>query len=131
MHSSGFAQTSTSAVPIICWTAGLPKQNHDELAAFIAAIAPQNGLEEALSLSGISLRTEMALSRRAAKLRRALRCLQALAAGADDAAAFREFPAWAEHLSETAPLERGPGAAVAALTPPAPLTPPWLSNAGS
>lgn len=97
-------------MPDILWiSAGLPKAQHDGMARFIDAVVPETGLEEALALSGISLATELTLSVRATKFRRALRCFQALAAGATSIAAFREFPAWAAHLSEATPLENAPG----------------------
>lgn len=63
------------------------------------------GMEAALSLTGLTLRTEMILSRRASKYRRALRCLQALASGVQTPSSFQEFPAWQNHQSESTPLE--------------------------
>lgn len=89
--------------------AGLAKSQHGELASFIAAMIPGKGLEAALQLSGISLQEEMALARRSGSFRRALRCLQALAAGARTNTAFRELPAWSNHLSEAHPLEMPAG----------------------
>ena len=85
--------------------AALPKSQHDELALFIAAIHHGPGMEAALSLSGLSLYTELDLSRRASKFRRALRCLQALASGVQHSASFHELPAWLKHQSESTPLE--------------------------
>lgn len=99
-------------------TAGIPKALHDDFAHFMAAVDPQAGLEEALALSGISVETELKLSRKAAKFRRALRCLQAMIMGASDAAAFREFPLWNTHLSESTPLEAAPGGLLTTQTSP-------------
>lgn len=70
---------------------------------------PGKGLEAALQLSGISLQEELVLARRSGKLRRALRCLQALATGAHSSTAFQELPAWRNHLSEAYPLEMPAG----------------------
>ena len=89
--------------------AGLAKSHHSKLAHFIAAMVPGKGLEAGLTLSGISLQEELVLSRRSGRFRRALRCLQALAAGADSNAAFQELPAWSQHLSEAYPLEMPAG----------------------
>ena len=89
---------------------GLARSHHSELARFIAAMIPGKGVEVGLSLSGINLKEELVLSRRSGKFRRALRCLQALAAGADSSAAFQELPVWSHHLSESHPLEMPAGA---------------------
>lgn len=61
--------------------AGLWQGNHDSLATFLAAMGPA-ALPEAAALSGLSLRSELALCRGAGQLRRALACLTAMAAGA-------------------------------------------------
>lgn len=89
--------------------AGLAKNYHDGIARFVASMNPGKGVESALCLSGISLLEELKLSRQSSKLRRALRCLQALAAGASSNAAFKELPVWTNHLSETYTLEMPAG----------------------
>ncbi len=83
----------------VCVT-GLWREHHDQIASFMAAMGPR-GAEEALRLSGLSLRQELRLASRAGQLRRAQHCLEALAWGSGDRATLNAFPLWQSHTVDT------------------------------
>lgn len=80
--------------------AGLWREHHDQVAKFMAAMGPR-GAEEALRLSGLSLREELRLACGAGQLRRAQHCLEALAWGSGDRATLNAFPLWQSHTIDT------------------------------
>jgi hypothetical protein len=59
---------------------------HDDVARFLAAMSPGDGVKEALLLPGLSPETEMALAIRDGAWDRAARCFQAFALGVSDKA---------------------------------------------
>ena len=63
---------------------GLSPAFHDDVARFLAAMSPGDGVKEALLLPGLTPATEMALSIRVGAWDRAARCFQALALGVTD-----------------------------------------------
>jgi hypothetical protein len=65
---------------------GLSAAFHDDVARFLAAMSPGDGVKEALLLPGLSPETEMALSIRDGAWDRAARCFQAFALGVSDKA---------------------------------------------
>lgn len=77
------------------------RQHHDELADFMAAMAP-DGAAQAVNLTGLTLKGEMAMALRLGQYRRALNCLEALAKGAEDRATLNVFPRWHDHGLEAA-----------------------------
>ena len=66
--------------------AGLSPAFHDDVARFLAAMSPGDGVKEALALPGLTPAAEMALSVRAGDWGRGARCFQALALGVTDRA---------------------------------------------
>ena len=72
---------------------GLQRSTHGHVARFLASMSTR-GASEAAGLSGLDLRSELALCVRSGHLRRALGCLAALAAGASERAALAAFPRW-------------------------------------
>ena len=72
---------------------GLQRSMHGHMARFLASMSTR-GAGEAAGLSGLDLRSELALCVRSGHLRRALGCLAALAAGASERAALAAFPRW-------------------------------------
>lgn len=79
---------------------GLWREHHDQVAKFLAAMGPK-GAEEALRLSGLSLREELRLASSVGQLRRAQHCLEALAWGSGDRATLNAFPLWQSHTIDT------------------------------
>lgn len=77
------------------------RQHHDELAGFMAAMAP-DGAAQAVNLTGLTLKGEMDMALRIGQYRRALNCLEALARGAEDRATLNVFPRWHDHGLEAA-----------------------------
>ena len=65
---------------------GLIHAFHDDVARFLAAMSPGDGVKEALLLPGLTPETEMALAIRIGAWDRAARCFQALALGVNDPA---------------------------------------------
>jgi hypothetical protein len=65
---------------------GLSAAFHDDVARFLAAMSPGDGVKEALLLPGLSPETEMALAIRDGAWDRAARCFQAFALGVSDKA---------------------------------------------
>lgn len=65
---------------------GLSAAFHDDVARFLAAMSPGDGVKEALLLPGLSPETEMALAIRDGSWDRAARCFQAFALGVSDKA---------------------------------------------
>ncbi|KAK9853093.1 hypothetical protein WJX84_003806 [Apatococcus fuscideae] len=121
---------------------GLWREHHDQVAKFMAAMGPR-GAEEALRLSGLSLREELRLASGAGQLRRAQHCLEALAWGSGDRATLAAFPLWQSHTVDTllgggsggwgagpSPLEQA--ARAAAMRPPGlrllPFDQPGMDN---
>lgn len=78
---------------------GLSPAFHDDVARFLAAMSPGDGVKEALLLPGLTPETEMALAIRIGAWDRAARCFQALALGVSDRAL----------LTLTAGKDTGPG----------------------
>ena len=79
---------------------GLWREHHDQVASFMAAMGAR-GAEEALRLSGLSLRQELRLASGVGQLRRAQHCLEALAWGSGDRATLNAFPLWQSHTIDT------------------------------
>jgi len=65
---------------------GLSAAFHDDVARFLAAMSPGDGVKEALLLPGLSPETEMVLAIRDGAWDRAARCFQAFALGVSDKA---------------------------------------------
>jgi hypothetical protein len=63
---------------------GLSPAFHDDVARFLAAMSPRDGVKQALLLPGLTPAAEMALAIRDGDWDRAARCFQALALGVSD-----------------------------------------------